>query len=771
MAELLDPSSLAPGSAPSDVALERIREEITCAVCQDLFTLPKTLPCLHTFCEKCLIDSENMRRRIRSEEIKPGEVECPQCRTASDLPDGIEAIATNFTYANMVEHLRIRDRVQTDSGLRCGNCKDDVGEAPAVGFCYDCRAAVCQFCYDMHRRAKDLSHHTYRTLEEIRQTSNTDVPPMKRTHVCKKHSEELRWYCSTCSEVICRDCTVTVKDHRDHSFDFISDVIEREKEDILRHVQPLQQMQQEVTEASAKIEAELQNLRDIKERRTESIDKAVDHSMAVLEKRREVLKSEAEKIFTCKSKNLTLQLEDLQSAHGSIVSASDFVKTTLEKGSDVEVLLYKKEMLARSENLTTRHGSLPFELQEEDTVQFVFDSEPLESMGKLCEAPSARFCTADRTGLDDLMQGEEATFIVTAHGAKGQPLVHGGGVCNVEVSCTPVLTKKPVKFPGKAIDNVDGTYTIGFTPKHPGANLIDVGFGDQKIQGSPFEVNVVRNFNEVSLEPYVFTVPNATPWGLTMISDKELAISASDCLVHIYNIDGTETDVIKSNFTRPYGITMDSHGFLWITDREAHNVQKFQRVNNGKWERVFQFGQRGVSAHQFSHPRGIAVHPETGHVYISDMKNNRIQVFKPDSPVPKYHAHFGSPGKGPGCFNLPAGLCFDRNNHVVVCDDHNCRLQVFDAEGHFLHSLGVTSAQKGLLCSPIGVTSDQHGRYLVTEFGSHCVSFLSPQGEILSCVRTLGKEFGQFVHPRGLAVDSVGYVYVADNENMRVVRF
>ena len=768
MAESLDPSPLPPSS--SDVALEKIREEITCAVCQDLFIVPKTLPCLHTFCEQCLIDSENMRRRIRKEEIKPKEVECPQCRTVSKLPSGIEAVATNFTYANMVEHLRIRDRVRTDSGLRCGNCKEDVGEAPAVGFCYDCRAALCQFCYDMHGRAKDLSHHTYRTLEEIKQASSVDVPQTKRSHVCKKHNEELRWYCITCSEMICRDCTVTVKDHRDHSFDFIGDVIEREKEDIVHHVQPLQAMQEEVAAASTKIEGEIRNLKDIKEKRAKSIDQAVDRSVAMLEKRREMLKSEAEKIFEYKSKNLILQLEDLESARGSIMSARDFVTTTLEKGSDVEVLMYKKEMLARSENLTARHSSLPFEILEEDTVQFVYDSEPLRHMGKLCEAPSARFCVADRTGLDNLMQGEEATFTVTAHGSKGQPLIHGGGICSVEVACTPILAKQPVRISGEATDNMDGTYTIGFMPKHPGTNFIDVGFGSHKIQGSPFQVNVVRNFNEVSLEPYVFTVPNASPWGLTMISDKEIAISASDCLVHIYNIDGTETDIIKSNFTRPYGITIDSHGYLWITDREAHNVQKFQRVG-GKWERVFQFGQRGVNAHQFSHPRGIAVHPETGYIYISDMKNNRIQVFKPDSPVPKYHAQFGAPGKGPGCFNLPAGLCFDRNNHVVVCDDHNCRLQVFDAEGKFLHSLGVTSAQKGLLCSPIGVTSDQHGRYLVTEFGSHCVSFLSPEGEILSCVRTLGKGIGQFVHPRGLAVDSVGYVYVADNENMRVVRF
>ena len=754
--------------------IDGMRTELSCSICTDLFTMPKTLPCLHTFCEACLERAEVARRRTfkKDEPHDPNEVQCPLCCTVTVLPCAIKDILTNFNFVNLVEHLNIHSSVVSQRDLLCGKCKAELKE-PALAYCYSCKVPMCEFCLMMHKRSQDLSSHQFFTLDEVRQTGA--LPPSSDAHryVCQKHQDqELKLYCFTCEEVICRDCTVTKSDHRDHNYEFINRLIHKERESLREHMEPLHSVLKTVEDCSNQVQKHMNELKDTHEKRVGKIKEVVSESLEILRLRGEALTADSERIFTEKEKSLKLQLEDIQGAQGSISSAIDFAKNTLERGSDVEVFLYRKRMLARTKTLQEMHTQFKdFELTEEDNVQFVCNSSVVEKFGQLCEAACPNTTIVYGPGLEDPMQGRLTTFTVHAHDKLDNPLQYGGGQCVASITCTPPITGKEHAITPEISDNTDGTYTLAFTPKHPGRTKVMIKMDGSEIKGSPFDVRVARNYVHLVPEPGVFTIPKASPWGLAMVSDTQLAITASDCQVHLYTVNGEEVGTVKSNFTRPYGISTDHEGYLWITDREAHTIQKFERTSSRDFRKLFQFGVRGINAGQFSHPRGIAVNPATGYIYISDMKNNRIQVFKPDSDVPTYVHQFGAPGKNTGCFNLPAGLCFNREGQLVVCDDHNCRLQVFDPEGRFLNTLGTTSAQKGLLCSPIGIATDFRGRYILTEFGSHCVTFLSPKGDILNCIRTIGEGYGQFVHPRGIAVDTAGYVYVADNENMRVARF
>ena len=35
-------------------ALKKLEQQLTCPVCLDIYTNPKSLPCLHSFCQHCL---------------------------------------------------------------------------------------------------------------------------------------------------------------------------------------------------------------------------------------------------------------------------------------------------------------------------------------------------------------------------------------------------------------------------------------------------------------------------------------------------------------------------------------------------------------------------------------------------------------------------------------------------------------------------------------------------------------------------------------------
>ena len=59
--------------AKSGELVEKIEAELTCAVCSDRFCDPKVLPCLHTYCRKCV---ENLAKE-ESPEDDSVKVLCP----------------------------------------------------------------------------------------------------------------------------------------------------------------------------------------------------------------------------------------------------------------------------------------------------------------------------------------------------------------------------------------------------------------------------------------------------------------------------------------------------------------------------------------------------------------------------------------------------------------------------------------------------------------------------------------------------------------------
>ena len=48
-------SNMAEGPVHKEKSLEQLEKDITCPVCQEHYTDPKVLPCLHYYCKKCIL--------------------------------------------------------------------------------------------------------------------------------------------------------------------------------------------------------------------------------------------------------------------------------------------------------------------------------------------------------------------------------------------------------------------------------------------------------------------------------------------------------------------------------------------------------------------------------------------------------------------------------------------------------------------------------------------------------------------------------------------
>ena len=88
---------------------------------------------------------------------------------------------------------------------------------------------------------------------------------------------------------------------------------------------------------------------------------------------------------------------------------------------------------------------------------------------------------------------------------------------------------------------------------------------------------------------------------------------------------------------------------------------------------AFEFGSRGSGAGEFMGPHNIAVGPG-GVIAVSDMGNQRVQVFYPNGT---FAFEFGSYGSGAGEFMGPYDLAFGPFGLLVVSDHGNNRVQAF----------------------------------------------------------------------------------------------
>jgi len=71
-----------------------------CSICTEVFTDPRILPCIHTFCLKCLLNY--------GKDGQPGDrLPCPMCREEFTIPaDGLSGMKKNFEKGKLITILR-----------------------------------------------------------------------------------------------------------------------------------------------------------------------------------------------------------------------------------------------------------------------------------------------------------------------------------------------------------------------------------------------------------------------------------------------------------------------------------------------------------------------------------------------------------------------------------------------------------------------------------------------------------------------------------------
>ncbi|XP_038062738.1 tripartite motif-containing protein 45-like [Patiria miniata] len=317
-------------------ALKKISPHLECGICQDRYERPKVLNCQHSFCEKCLEQYYTSRYGGES------KIHCPVCRRemVHVLPETrIQGLKTNFHLMGIVEEVSLQEKVACSENTKviCEIC-DEGNEAKHR--CLECAQNICPNCHKTHLRFAATSNHTVAILEDIRLGKITvKKTPEDDESKCQKHKGEVkRFYCETCEELICRDCTVV--DHCKPKHHYIDS-----GEASLKYKQSLKDMFPHFTTDITRLEQALNTISQAKQTFKQNVTKTVKAVKDKADKMRaEITTQEATMIEEIKQvqkdRNTTYDEHQdtltmmLQSKQHSLETSKDIINTA----SDADLL-------------------------------------------------------------------------------------------------------------------------------------------------------------------------------------------------------------------------------------------------------------------------------------------------------------------------------------------------------------------------------------------------------------------------------------------------
>ena len=200
-----------------------IREETLqdrwCKYCSKVFEEPKVLPCLHTYCKRCigLILEEN-----------ESSLFCPICRSEVVLPSkNLDDLPTNVVVVRKLQEFERQKLRQREED--CSGCES--GRHLATNRCLECEEFLCADCTQAHRRVRFTREHEILSLEEFVDRTNPKDESLFTT--CSRHNaENVDMYCKSCDLLTCKDCRTAI-DHVGHEVISLQNAVDSTKPTLL----------------------------------------------------------------------------------------------------------------------------------------------------------------------------------------------------------------------------------------------------------------------------------------------------------------------------------------------------------------------------------------------------------------------------------------------------------------------------------------------------------------------------------------------------------
>ena len=222
----------------------------------------------------------------------------------------------------------------------------------------------------------------------------------------------------------------------------------------------------------------------------------------------------------------------------------------------------------------------------------------------------------------------------------------------------------------------------------------------------------------------------------------------------------------SAQFFNPNGVAADSSGNLFIADAGNHKVRKV--ANNGIITTFAGTGAPGCTGDDglaisalLNVPQGVAV-DVSGNLFIADSGNHKIRMVSSSGTITTFAGTGASGYSGDGgaatsaTFGSISAIAVNSLGTVFIFD------VMFLAFRKVISDGTITRIATSLTVSARGITADSNGNVYLTAQTDNKIRMISSAGIITTFA---GTGAATLPSPNGVAVNSVGTLFIADSNN------
>ncbi|CAH1778046.1 unnamed protein product, partial [Owenia fusiformis] len=578
----------------------RISDIITCKICFKVFKNPKTLPCLHTYCHKCLD-----KLKADENEETTSKIKCHECEKTHVIMD-IDELRESILIKTLVE---ISQVTSLESTPTCKTCEVKHGkDVEAVIRCFDCKKNLCAECQNYHDEfAQGHATMSLRgdTTKDILERSLERIKD--QTILCPKHGIPVNVYCDMDDCVVCAICYVS-----DHSGHVCKD-INKVADDNVKNIEIL------LTQGNARVDDYENAIRDTVEYK-DKILKETNEAVAELNEDMKQLIQSIKDQYTQLIQNVKTKGSDCEEQTKTHLDHLQQQKKLIENTISNLNIIKKYTHQTELATMTTEIDSKLKEWQSDTNLKY----------DQKIEIVIVKSQTMD----DGILYATAEVCKPSTNTAKSTISIHKGKTTEFKLKIKKriedivALTKYDIFTIQAGAAHI---YTKFKLIKSFGTGLRRIAIiRDHTLVFTSSNSNTVHFFTKDGTHLKDMEFPTLKQlWGIQATSKNELLLG--DCATNTLNfIDmatGATVNIIDLNM-QPFYLAISNNEEILVSDMNSHSVEVIAR--SGNVLRATKIGEYGRGPRQYYFPHGICI-DRADNWFIADSFNNRVHIWTPEN--------------------------------------------------------------------------------------------------------------------------------------------